>query len=171
MEKTLKYWEVQRLTAMNIVERAFDKKVDKGGNPYIHHLSRVAEDAKNYYNGNDNHFEIITEIIGILHDLVEDCQPKWTIKHIEAIFPDSRIYKAVDLLTKKPDVDYKTYIYNIKMNPYARAVKMADLKHNMDLTRLKEINERDIERVKKYHESFMYLFNYKPENKCNIDYS
>ena len=49
--------------------------------------------------------------------------------------------EALKLLTHDQDVDYYDYVREIKKNPIAEKVKMSDLKHNMDLSRLDEINE------------------------------
>ena len=38
----------------------------------------------------------------------------------------------------------------VKQNPVARTVKLADLRHNSDLTRLDTVTERDLARVEKY---------------------
>lgn len=140
--------------ALNIIETAFAGKKDKAGKPYIDHLKRVAENAKIYFKGNDYYEQL--EVIGLLHDIIEDC-PEWTKQHLNAIFKDALIIDAVERLTKKPELNYEQYIKNIQNNRYARAVKLADLKDNMDLTRLSELTEKDIERTKKYHKSYIYL--------------
>lgn len=140
--------------ALNIIETAFVGKKDKGGRPYIEHLKRVAENAKNYFSGQDYILEL--EVIALLHDLLEDC-PEWTKKHLESIFKDHLVVDAVQRLTKRADLNYEQYIENVKCNRFSRAVKLADLKDNMDLTRLAELSEKDIERVKKYHKSYVYL--------------
>jgi (p)ppGpp synthase/HD superfamily hydrolase len=140
--------------ALNIIETAFAGKKDKGGKPYIEHLKRVSENAKNYFSGQDYILEL--EVIGLLHDLLEDC-PEWTKKHLESIFKDALVVDAIQRLTKRSDLNYEQYIENIKGNRFSRAVKLADLKDNMDLTRLSELSEEDIERVKKYHKSYVYL--------------
>ena len=141
--------------ALNIIETAFAGKKDKGGRPYIEHLKRVAENAKNYIKEDVCHHEQL-EVIGLLHDLLEDCS-EWTKKHLESIFKDNLIVDSVERLTKKPELNYEQYIKNIQNNRYARAVKLADLKDNMDLTRLSELTEKDIERIKKYHKSYVFL--------------
>lgn len=140
--------------ALNIIETAFAGKKDKAGKPYIDHLKRVAETAKLYFKGNDYIEEL--ETIALLHDLLEDC-PEWTKLHLDAIFHNINISDVVCKLTKKDGLNYDQYIQNIANNRFARAVKLADLKDNMDLTRLSEITEKDIERIKKYHKSYIYL--------------
>ena len=38
----------------------------------------------------------------------------------------------------------------MKENPIARRVKLADLRHNSDLSRIKKVTERDLKRVEQY---------------------
>ena len=64
---------------------------------------------------------------------------------------------AVKAITKPKNLDYTKYIEGIKANELARAVKIADLKHNMDLTRLKEVREKDVKRVEKYRKALGVL--------------
>lgn len=140
--------------ALNIIETAFAGKKDKAGKPYIDHLKRVAENAKNYFKGNEYIEEL--ETIALLHDLLEDC-PEWTKQHLNVIFKNTNIVASVEKLTKKDGLNYEQYIANIRNDRFAKAVKLADLKDNMDLTRLSELTEKDIERTKKYHKSYIYL--------------
>jgi guanosine-3',5'-bis(diphosphate) 3'-pyrophosphohydrolase len=141
--------------ALNIVETAFVGKKDKGGKPYCGHLKRVGTYCKNYFLGCDDD-KILLEVIALLHDLLEDC-PEWKSQHITSIFKNIVIVDALEKLTKKPETSYEEYIQNIKNDRFARAVKLADLKDNMDITRLPSLNEKDIERIKKYHKSYMFL--------------
>lgn len=142
--------------ATNIVKKEFAGKVDKGGHPYINHLLRVS-DRSSYYYANKNSIDIMNlQVIGLLHDLIEDC-PKWTIDHLKSIFQDNSIITAISLLTKRKDQPYNDYISSIRSHSYARAVKLADLEDNMDITRLKTINDKDLERLKKYHDAYILL--------------
>ena len=67
------------------------------------------------------------------------------------------IGKAVEVITKPRKLDYTKYIEGIKANELARLVKIADLKHNMDLSRLKVVGEKDIKRVEKYRKALGML--------------
>ena len=42
-------------------------------------------------------------------------------------------------------------------NPISRAVKLADLKDNMDLSRIAHVTERDLERIEKYRRAVAFL--------------
>jgi hypothetical protein len=148
--------------AMSIVKTFFAEKKDKGNNPYIEHLIRVSKNSIKYFDTSEMHFEELEdyndklETIGLLHDLIEDC-PEWTKKQLSSIFKDLVVVDAIEVLTKTSDISYEEYISKIKENDFAKAVKLADLKDNMDLTRLSKITEKDIERLKKYHESYVFL--------------
>ena len=67
------------------------------------------------------------------------------------------IIEAVDILTKKKGQDYQSYLNLVKTNELARVVKLADLRHNSDLTRLPLITEKDLERNKKYSSAIRFL--------------
>ena len=71
----------------------------------------------------------------------------------------------VEKLTKDPKEEYEAYIDKVGAfsgGMVCKAVKLADLEDNMNLTRLKRpLNEKDIERVKKYHKAFLKLGNFK----------
>ncbi len=150
--------------ALNIAETAFAGKKDKEGMPYIEHLKRVSENSKNYlklqYAKNKEDDEIV-EVVGLLHDLIEDC-PEWTLNHLKGIFKNFSIIDAIDRLTKHEGLSYEEYIHNVNNCKYSRAVKLADLKDNMDITRLKYITDADVERLVKYHKSYKFLIG---ENK------
>lgn len=139
--------------AFKIMHQAFAGKKDKAGKPYFEHLIRVANNAKTYFVGDEYEDELI--IIGLLHDLLEDC-PEWTKNHLRALF-NANIVESIDRLTKREDVSYALYIENIRNNRFATAVKLADLKDNMDLSRLPKLTEKDIERTEKYHRSYISL--------------
>jgi len=108
--------------AMKIAYKAHHKQKDKGGFPYINHPIHLAEQMDDEY----------SVCVALLHDVVEDSNV--TLNDLSSIFPPE-IIEAVSLLTHKQGVLYATYINEIKNNPLARKVKLADLAHNMDKTR------------------------------------
>lgn len=137
-------------TALAIVSYSFAGKFDKSGEPYIKHLREVA-DTVTVLGPNQE-----TKTIALLHDILEDC-PEWNEKSLGAFF-SKNIIEAVMLLTKKPGQSYEDYIEKIATSSWATAVKVADLKHNMDITRLKKLNDVDFVRLEKYHTAFRRLF-------------
>ena len=70
---------------------------------------------------------------------------------------DSTVIEALRVLTKKNDDNYEEYIKRVKTNEIATIVKLKDLEHNMDLTRLDEVTEDDIRRKEKYEDAISYL--------------
>lgn len=131
--------------AMKIAYKAHDGQYDKNGYPYIHHPFHLAEQM-------ETEEEII---VALLHDVVEDS--KISIKQLkEAGFSDE-VITAVSLLTKPKETDYFDYIRRISSDPIAKKVKMADLMHNRDLSRLSRVTEKDWQRAKKYEKAYNLL--------------
>ena len=134
-------------TARKIVEHAFRDKKDLAGEPYLNHLLRVEEKLKN------KNEEIRT--VALLHDLLEDC-PDWNKEVLKCFFWNS-VVNAVDAITKRKGEKYEDYINRVQANRYATVVKIADLQDNMNITRLKEITEKDVARLKKYLGAYQFL--------------
>lgn len=135
---------------LKIIEEAFKNKVDKGGAPYIKHLLQVAENTKLFTKDK----EVYT--IALLHDLLEDSK-EWNEEKLRNIY-SKRIVDTCLLLTHKKEISYEKYINLLSKNRDALIVKLSDLKHNLDITRLKKINSKDIEKIKKYHNTYQKLF-------------
>jgi (p)ppGpp synthase/HD superfamily hydrolase len=94
-------------------------------------------------------------IVAVLHDVVEDSEV--TLAHLEDEGFTPEILAAVDALTKREDEPYEDYIKRLRPNPLARRVKIADLEHNMDLTRLEELGSWELKRTAKYHRYWLEL--------------
>ncbi|MBR4110892.1 MAG: GTP pyrophosphokinase [Clostridia bacterium] len=131
--------------AMKIAFDAHKEQVDKNGIPYIYHPVHLAEQMNTEY-------EIC---VAFLHDTVEDCDVTFD-DLIEAGFPDE-VVEALKLMTHDKSVPYMEYVRKIKNNPIAKAVKLADLRHNSDLTRLDHVTEKDLIRKKKYEQAIRLL--------------
>lgn len=119
--------------AMRMAYNAHHGQLDKGGIPYIFHPYHLAEQMPDEY----------TTCVALLHDVVEDTDV--TLKQLSEIFP-KEVVDAVALMTHSADTDYLTYVKAIKQNPIAKIVKLADLKHNSDETRLDEPDEAALRR-------------------------
>lgn len=134
--------------AIKIACKAHKGQTDKYGAPYIGHAMRVMDYGKT----------LDEKIVGVLHDVVEDC-PQYSLDYLKSEgFTDS-ILRAVDCLTKKsPDENYDDFIKRIEQSPLAVAVKLNDLRDNMDLRRImRELTEKDIKRFNKYLKAYRYL--------------
>lgn len=112
--------------AMKIAYDAHHGQTDKSGVPYIFHPIHLAEQMED-----EN-----TTCVALLHDVVEDTNV--TFKELEAQFP-KEITEAIRLMTHEEGVDYFDYVRRLKSNPIARAVKLADLAHNSDQSRLEDV--------------------------------
>ncbi len=132
---------------LEFVKKAFEGKTDKGGKPYIEHLLFVANKMKSEEE----------KIVGLLHDIVEDIEGI-TLETLKQMGYSENIVKAVDAMTKRKGEDYEEYLKRVKQNPIARKVKLADLEHNMDLSRIENPTEKDYERIeKKYKKALKIL--------------
>lgn len=138
VRKTTSRYTALTRKAMRICYAAHEGQVDKSGVPYVFHPLHLAEQM-------ETEEEICT---ALLHDVVEDT--KWTLAELEAEGFPASVLDAVRLLTREKDVSYMAYIERLSGNRIARKVKLADLEHNSDLTRLLEVTERDLKRQEKY---------------------
>jgi (p)ppGpp synthase/HD superfamily hydrolase len=120
---------------------------DKGGNPYILHCFAVM------YLVESEDYEVKQIAVG--HDLVEDTDVTWE-DLIREGFSD-RVIQGIMALTKQRGETYEQYKNKVKSNKDAVLVKMADLRHNSDITRLKGVAEKDIARIAKYMQFYSEL--------------
>ena len=135
--------------ALELAVEKHKNQTDKAGNPYILHPLHVMENV----NSKEG------KIVAILHDIIEDTDI--TEDYLLKIGLSKRIIDAVVALTRSEDIDYQEYIKNLSSNPLAKEVKLADLEHNMDLKRLPTLEEKDLERNRKYQIAYHYLINNK----------
>jgi (p)ppGpp synthase/HD superfamily hydrolase len=131
--------------AIQLAIRAHKGQKDKAGAPYIFHPLRVML-----------RMESETEkIIVFLHDVIEDS--KFTIQDLRDAGYSEEILEVIDYLTRRDGEEYDLFIERIKGNPLARKVKTADLEDNVDMGRIRDPNEKDVNRVKKYQEALAEL--------------
>ena len=131
--------------AMKLCYEAHKNQVDKSGLPYVFHPAHVAEQMT----------DEATTIVALLHDVVEDTD--YTLEDLAAEGFGKDILEAVALMTHEDDVPYLDYVAKLKDNPIARAVKLADLAHNSDLSRIGEIDDETRERLEKYQKAIALL--------------
>ena len=131
--------------AMKLCFDAHKNQVDKSGMPYVFHPFHVAEQMK----------DEVTTIVALLHDVVEDTD--YTLDDIAAKGFGQDVVDALALMTHDKNVPYLDYVARIRNNPVARAVKLADLAHNSDPTRLDVIDEKAKERLDKYQKAIAIL--------------
>ena len=131
--------------AMKISFEAHKNQVDKNGMPYIYHPIHLAEQM------NDEN----AICVALLHDVVEDS--KITFENLEAEGFSEEIINAIKLMTHEDSVPYMDYVMKIKNNTIATKVKLADLRHNSDLTRLDVVDEKARNRAEKYRQAIELL--------------
>lgn len=131
--------------AQSIATKAHAGQVDKAGNPYITHPATVAASVQGSK----------AKAVAWLHDVVEDTSV--TFADLEAAGFDDEILAALRLLTHDKNVPYMDYVAKVKTNELARTVKLADLAHNSDLSRLPEVTDEDLKRVQKYQQAITLL--------------
>lgn len=124
------------LLALQIAAAAHKGQKDKGGNDYINHPLRVAELVE----GEEE------KMVAFLHDVIEDTRV--TLEDLKSSGLSQSVIEAVDAITKRQGESYHDYIERLIQNPIALAVKIADIKHNVDLSRIPNPTKKDIQRTK-----------------------
>ena len=133
--------------ALRLCFEAHKNQVDKTGMPYVFHPFHLAEQMK----------DELTTICALLHDVIEDTD--YTIMDLENMgFPNEAL-EALKLLTHNESVPYMDYVKELSKNPIAKAVKIADLTHNSDKSRLDVIDKWALKREEKYKKALEFLKN------------
>lgn len=131
--------------ALRLCFDAHKDQVDKSGMPYVFHPFHVAEQM-----------ETEDEVcVALLHDVVEDTAA--TLDDIRAAGMGEEVIGAIAVMTRDPSVSYADYIAVVAQNPLARKVKVADLRHNSDESRLNEPTAQDLARLERYAEALRVL--------------
>lgn len=131
--------------AIDISAIAHEGAKDLAGQPYYCHVSRVA------HNFGQNNYGIVA----YLHDVVEDTN--WTLDQLREKGFSSEIVEAVDAITRRKGEVYMDYINRCARNTIAIHVKLADLTDNMNISRLPELTDKDIARLRKYQKAYHLL--------------
>lgn len=143
--------------AILIATKAHNGQLDKGGQPYILHPLRVMQSCNSY----------LEKTCAILHDVIEDTNISLNELREEGF--SEEVLVILDLLTKKEEEDYSTFIDRISTNETACRVKIADLQDNMNLSRIKSSIMEDKKRVEKYMDAFERLHGVLYHKKDNIE--
>ena len=132
--------------AIQIAVEAHAGVTDKGGKAYILHpisvMMRCETDEE--------------KIVAILHDVVEDTD--WTFDALREEGFSETIIEALKTVTKhSDDEDYDEFVQRSLKNEIGRKVKIADLRENLDVTRIGELTDKDIKRINKYKRALKTL--------------
>jgi (p)ppGpp synthase/HD superfamily hydrolase len=133
--------------AIEIAVEAHKGDLDKGGNPYVLHPLRMM-------------FTVRTEeekIVAVLHDVIEDAVG-WEFERLEKEGFSAVVIDALRSVTKiTEDEDYDAFVERAMSNPIGSQVKIADIKGNLDVTRIGELAEKDMKRLNKYKRALARL--------------
>lgn len=131
--------------AIEIAARTHAGQTDKGGAPYILHplrvMLRVAPGAQ--------------QIVAVLHDVVEDSDV--TFEDLEREGFAAEVISGLRAVTKVEGESYEDFVARAARDPVGKAVKLADLMENSDLSRIAQPSQKDLERVAKYRRAIAYL--------------
>lgn len=131
-------------TAVQMALDAHEGQTDKSGETYILHPLRLMQKVETREQ----------KIVALLHDVVEDSDR--TFEDLEEEFSEE-IISAVKCMTKKDGESYSEFIQRAKENDIAIEVKKADIRDNLNVERLDDLEESDLQRIKKYHRSLNEL--------------
>jgi (p)ppGpp synthase/HD superfamily hydrolase len=128
--------------AIAIAAEAHAGQQDKAGAPYVLHPLRMMLRLSS----NDE------RVVAVLHDVCEDC-PGWTFDRLRAEGFSEPVLAALDSVTKRDGETYEDFVRRAAADPIGRAVKLADLQDNCDLSRISKPSERDFQRIEKYRKA------------------
>ena len=134
-------------TMLVIATNAHAGQFDRGGAPYILHPLKVMH----YLKSDDE--ELMSMALG--HDVIEDTAV--TYQDLRSAGISERVIAGIRALTKQPGQTYEEYKTGVFASEDAMRVKLADLRHNTDIRRLKGVTEKDIARMAKYHMFYMEI--------------
>jgi (p)ppGpp synthase/HD superfamily hydrolase len=140
--------------ALKLCFAAHKDQTDKSGMPYVFHPFHLAEQMP----------DEDTTIVALLHDVIEDTP--YTLDDLRAMGFNEQVLDALALMTHDKRIPYTDYVAKIKGNKIARTVKLADLKHNSDLSRLYNVDEKAMKRIEKYRQAIALLS--EPDPSCQI---
>lgn len=124
--------------ALKLCFAAHKDQTDKSGLPYVFHPFHLAEQMP----------DELTTVVALLHDVVEDTP--YTLEDLARLGFPQKVLSTLARLTHDPSVPYLDYVAALKEDPIARQVKLADLRHNSDLTRLDHVDDKARQRAEKY---------------------
>ena len=131
--------------ALKLCFAAHKDQTDKSGMPYVFHPFHLAEQMPDEK----------TTIVALLHDVVEDTP--YTLDDLREMGFSEKVLAALTLMTHDKSIPYMDYVAKIKENKIAMTVKLADLKHNSDLSRLDTVDEKALKRIEKYRQAIALL--------------
>ena len=132
--------------ALAIAREAHQGQVDKAGAPYLGHPVRVASACRS-----DD-----AKIVALLHDVVEDCEG-WSFARLRTEGFSEAVLAGIESVTRRAGEAYDDFVRRAASNPLGREVKLADLADNMDLSRIAQPTQQDLDRMEKYRKAAALL--------------
>lgn len=132
--------------AISIAAKTFEDVLDKGGQPYILHCLEVMRNTIG---------DECVKCAAVLHDVPEDTNI--TIGDLTKMGFSDKTTGLLHLLKHHKETPYMEYIKAISVSSEAAEIKRRDLEHNTQITRLKGIGKKDLNRMEKYHQAYLYL--------------
>lgn len=132
--------------AIAIAAEAHAGQSDKAGAPYILHPLRVMLSVAT----------LGEKVVAVLHDVLEDC-PAWTLQRLRTEGFAEDILRGLSSVTKQEGEDYESFVCRASRNALGRAVKIADLRDNMDLSRISHPTADDYQRLDRYRTAIAWL--------------
>lgn len=131
--------------ALEIATEAHKGQVDKAGKAYIDHPLFVASKMETEEE----------KAVALLHDVLEDSD--YTADDLLKAGIPEKVLEAVKAITHLEGQDYFEYLKGVKANPLACKVKIQDVLHNSDITRIENPTEKDFARLNKYKNALDFL--------------
>jgi len=131
--------------AIAIAATAHAGQIDKTGVAYILHPLRMMMRLDTTE----------CQIVAILHDVVEDTD--WTFESLAAEGFSERVLQALECVTEREGEEYPAFVQRSAADPIARKVKLMDLEDNMNILRLAQVSDKDLDRLGKYHRAWLAL--------------
>ena len=131
--------------ALQVMLDAHRGQTDKAGQPYVLHPLRLMA----RFQDEDQ------RLVALLHDVVEDGDV--TPASLRALGFSEPVVVAVECLTRRSEETYEDFIARIRPNPLANSVKVEDIRDNLDVTRLRDLKDEDLERLRKYWKALQQL--------------
>lgn len=132
-------------TALKIALDAHKGQTDKAGESYILHPLRLMNKMETDHE----------KATALLHDVIEDSS--YTPEKLKENGIPNQVIEAVLCLTKQENETYNNFIQRAKNNEIAKVVKKADIEDNINILRLVEVDQKDLDRLKKYHDAWNKL--------------
>ncbi|MBQ8448566.1 MAG: bifunctional (p)ppGpp synthetase/guanosine-3',5'-bis(diphosphate) 3'-pyrophosphohydrolase [Clostridia bacterium] len=131
--------------ALKLCFEAHKEQTDKTGLPYVFHPFHLAEQMD----------DEISTVCALLHDVVEDTP--YTFGDLREMGFPEEVLDVLRLLTHDDATPYMDYVQKLSSNPTAKKVKLADLRHNSDVSRLDTVDEWALKRNEKYKKAIELL--------------